>query len=324
MAGFAGHYYLRYPRLYICCPIDTSMSHRRLLFLINPIAGTKSKENLVQYLHQKTTAAGIAFSFLYSTAGMKPACILEEAVKTKATDMIVCGGDGTVNMAAQALLNTHINLGIIPVGSGNGLARTAGIALKPGNALRSIFKGHTQRTDGFLINGNFSCMLSGLGLDAAVAAAFSKSESRGLYTYTRKSISEFLKASPFPFTIKTDSIQIDSHAFFISIANSNQFGNNFTIAPRASLCDGLLDIVIVKKMWKIKMLYAIIKQLNSGYPVHAENNASENEDIVYLQTSSLTIHNPSFAPLHIDGDPADTNKTLHIKVIPGAFNLIVP
>jgi diacylglycerol kinase family enzyme len=298
--------------------------HRHLLFVINPVAGTKSKDDLLRYIRDKTTAASIPFSFLFSTPSMKGSEILGECSKMNATDVVVCGGDGTVNMAASAIAGKEINLGIIPVGSGNGLARTAGIPMKPGAALRVVFNGNVAKTDAFLVNDLFSCMLTGLGLDAAVAESFAKSEKRGLYNYTTKSIIEFLKAAPFPFTLKTGSIKIDSNAYFVSIANSNQFGNNFTIAPKASLHDGLLDVVIVKKMWKVKMLYAIARQLNGGYNVFGNNSNPESEDIIYLQTPSLTILNPSLAPMHIEGDPAAASAFLNIRIIPSAFNLIVP
>jgi diacylglycerol kinase family enzyme len=298
--------------------------HRHLLFVINPVAGTKSKDDLVRYIREKTTASAIPSSFFFSSAAMNGSEILDECRRLNATDRVVCGGDGTVNMAARAIEGQQINLGIIPVGSGNGLARTAGIPMKPGAALRIVFKGNIAKTDAFLVNDAFSCMLTGLGLDAAVAESFAKSGKRGLFNYTTKSIVEFLKAAPFPFTLKTGSIKIDSNAFFISIANSNQFGNNFTIAPKASLHDGLLDVVVVKKMWKVKMLYAIARQLNGGYNVFGNNSNPESEDIIYLQTPSLTILNPAMAPMHIDGDPVPTSAFLNIRIIPSAFNLIVP
>ncbi len=296
---------------------------RRFLFLVNQKAGTRSKDGLIDYLKQRTNEAGIQYEFLTNMVDASTEVLQQKLHAYNATDLVVCGGDGTVNLGAQAVIDTNINLGVIPVGSGNGLARSAGISTKPGAALRTILKGRIEKTDAFLINDKFSCMLSGIGLDAAVAHSFAKGNGRGLYNYTLKSISEFIKASPFHFTLKTDSLIIDSQAFFISVANSNQFGNNFTIAPKASLHDGLLDVVIVKKMWKLKMLYAIGKQLTAGYNLHQGGN-TDNEEIIYLQTTSLTITNPSLAPLHIDGDPTDSSALINIKILPAAFNLLLP
>jgi diacylglycerol kinase family enzyme len=115
-----------------------------------------------------------------------------------------------------------------------------------------------------------------------------------------------------------------SEAFFISIANSNQFGNNFTIAPEASLTDGLLDIVIVQKMSKLRLPFAILRQIrgNNHLQQLADDIASKN--IIYFQTPRLQIGNSKYAPLHIDGDPKETSDNFDIQIIPKAFSLLIP
>jgi len=250
--------------------------------------------------------------------------ILQAVEDAHATDLIVCGGDGTVNLAAKALQNTKINIGIIPVGSGNGLARCAGIPLKPGGAFNVILKGKIQHTDAFNVNNHFSCMLSGLGLDAAVAERFAKSASRGLLTYTTQTLIQFFKANPYQFGIELPGFGFYSDAFFISVANSNQFGNNVTIAPKASLCDGLLDVVIVQKMLKTSIPLAVLKQLRGNNKLHSIADAVGKQNVIYLQTPSLSIVNKQLAPLHIDGDPCETVKDINIKILPAAFRLLVP
>jgi len=297
---------------------------RNLLFLINPISGTKSKDALEIYLKRKAAAAGLPYSVLYSTASMDAHTVLHAVEDAHATDLIVCGGDGTVNLAAKAVQQTNINLGIIPVGSGNGLARCAGIPLKPGAAFNVILKSNIQHTDAFKVNDHFSCMLSGLGLDAAVAENFAKSASRGLFTYTTQTLIQFFKANPYQFGIELPGFNFYSDAFFISIANSNQFGNNVTIAPKASLCDGLLDIVIVQKMLKASVPMAVLKQLRGNNKLRSIADAVGKQNVIYLQTPSLNIVNKQLAPLHIDGDPCETVKDLNIKVLPAAFRLLVP
>jgi len=297
---------------------------RNLLFLINPIAGTKSKDALEIYLKRKAATADLLYSVLYSTASMDAHTILQAVEDAHATDLIVCGGDGTVNLAAKALQHTNINLGIIPVGSGNGLARCAGIPLKPGGAFNVILKGNIQHTDAFKVNDHFSCMLSGLGLDAAVAESFAKSASRGLITYTTQTLIQFFKANPYQFGIELPGFDFYSDAFFISIANSNQFGNNVTIAPKASLCDGLLDIVIVQKMLKTSIPLAVLKQLRGNNKLRSIADDVGTRNVIYLQTPSLNIVNKQLAPLHIDGDPCETVKDIKIEVLPAAFRLLVP
>jgi diacylglycerol kinase family enzyme len=111
------------------------------------------------------------------------------------------------------------------------------------------------------VNEEFSCMLSGIGFDAKVAHDFANKTSRGLITYTQQSIVNFFKAHPYQFEVSVDGFSFFTEAFFISVANANQFGNNFTIAPKASLSDGMLDVVIVQKMHKAKLPFAILKTI---------------------------------------------------------------
>ena len=187
------------------------------------------------------------------------------------TDVVICGGDGTVNAVVNALQGVQVNIGIIPMGSGNGLAFAAKIPKQTGRALDIIFKGNACPIDAFHINEKFSCMLCGIGFDAVVAHEFAKQKTRGLQTYIRISTMKFFKSKPYPFEIKLDDRIIKTDAYFISIANSNQFGNNVTIAPRASMSDGLLDIVIVKKMNKISLPFSVLLQVAGNNRLHAGN-----------------------------------------------------
>ena len=166
--------------------------------------------------------------------------------------------------------------------------------------------------------------MSGLGFDAQVAHDFAKQQKRGLLTYIKLSTKNFLLAKTYPFELNIDGKAIHTDAFFISIANSNQFGNNFTIAPQASLHDGLLDIIVVNKMSKLRMTFAILKQLHSGKVRLYEDKKYHRNEIHYFQTKKLTIKNPQLAPLHIDGEPVETAATLEIEIIEKAFKLLVP
>jgi diacylglycerol kinase family enzyme len=116
----------------------------------------------------------------------------------------------------------------------------------------------------------------------------------------------------------------NSDAFFISIANSNQFGNYVTIAPKARLNDGLLDVVIIKKQNKIQTGFSIIKQIVFGKNQTFPQVFEKDKSVYYFQTNQIKIQNPGLAPLHIDGEPAETNSIIEIKIIPNAFKLIQP
>jgi diacylglycerol kinase (ATP) len=300
------------------------MKKRSILYLVNPIAGTRTKQGLESFLKQKSEAAGLKHAVVHSTKDMDVATLRHWVDDAHATDLVVCGGDGTVNLAASALQGTDINLGVIPVGSGNGLARCAGIPLKPTDAFEIILKGNIQLTDAFKVNDHFSCMLSGIGLDAAVAHRFAHGNSRGLYNYTKQTLIQFFKAHPYQFEVTLPDFSFFTDAFFISIANSNQFGNNMTIAPKASLSDGLLDLVIVQKMPKAGMPLAILRQVRGNNKLHTLAESVGKRNIIYLQTPSVKISNKHHAPLHVDGDPCDTADNFDVEIMPGAFKLLVP
>jgi diacylglycerol kinase (ATP) len=296
---------------------------RKIAYFINPISGTQNKEQLIQLIERQTVAQDIRYQILETRADgnydFLPALIIEEGF----TDIVICGGDGSVNQITAHLLHSAINVGIIPMGSGNGLALAAGIATEHEKALEIIFKGKAEYIDAFYINKHFSCMLCGLGFDAQVAHDFAEQKTRGLSTYVKQTVKNFLTAIPYPFIIKLNDLEIKTEAFFISIANSNQFGNHVTIAPKASLNDGFLDIVIVKKMSKIRMLYSLLMQIKLGQITNTEKKYHQ-KDIFYFQTKQLLIENPKHAPLHIDGEPATTARHFEINVVEKAFRLLQP
>jgi YegS/Rv2252/BmrU family lipid kinase len=298
--------------------------NRKFIYFINPISGTGGKAMLLEIIKNKTAEKNIPFEILHTNAAGEYDYLKEKMAAEKITDVIICGGDGSVNQIAGALLGTPVNIGIVPMGSGNGLAFAAKIPKRIHKALEIIFAGNTAYIDSFYINNKFSCMLCGLGFDAQVAHDFAKQSKRGLLTYVKQSIKNFFSAKPYPFEMILDGKSIHTDAFFITIANSNQFGNNFTIAPQASLHDGLLDIVVVNKMSKMRMIWTVLKQIRNGQVRMYEDKKYHNNDIHYFQTKRLTIQNPQLAPLHIDGDPVETTAAFEIEIIENAFKLLMP
>jgi YegS/Rv2252/BmrU family lipid kinase len=298
--------------------------NRKFIYFINPISGTGGKGLLVDIIKKKTAEKNIPFEILHTNAAGEYAYLKEKIAVENITDIIVCGGDGTVNQIAKGLLGIIVNIGIIPLGSGNGLALAAKIPKRIHKALDCIFAGNAVFVDSFYINKIFSCMLCGLGFDAQVAHDFAKQKKRGLATYIKQSTKNFFRARYYNFKIVLDNKTINSEAFFISIANSNQFGNNFTIAPQASLHDGLLDIVVVNKMSKVRMIWTILKQIRNGQVRIYEDKKYHRNNIHYFQAKKITIKNPELAPLHIDGDPAQTSAAFEIEIIENAFKLLIP
>ena len=295
---------------------------RKIIYLINPKSGTKKKDLIQKQIEKITQEKGVSFEFIHTNIEGNYNFIREKIETDKITDVIIIGGDGTVNKVISELRFLNVNFGIIPIGSGNGLARAANIPMKIKSSLELIFKGSGKLVDGFFVNEQFACMLSGIGFDAKVAHDFSTKASRGLFTYTQQSIINFFKAQPYQFQIIVNGFNFFTDAFFISVANSNQFGNNFTIAPKASLNDGLLDVVIVQKMNKAKLPFAILQQLRGNNKLQNLVEDISKKNILYFQTPSITIQNLKHAPMHIDGEPVETKETIKFEIIKDCFNLI--
>ena len=296
---------------------------RRMVYLINPISGTYKKEDIKKLIHEITTEKNIPFEIVPTNASGNYEFLKEKIEAENITDLIIVGGDGTVNQIVNSLHKlVNVNFGIIPVGSGNGLAYAAGIPKKPKDAILHLFKGMPQYIDAFCINDRFSCMLSGLGFDAKVAQDFSTSASRGLLTYTQQSLLNFFKAQPYQFEVTVEDFTFFTESYFISIANGNQFGNNITIAPQADLTDGMLDVVIVQKMSKAQLPFAVLRQIRGNNKLQNLVKEISTQNILYFQTPKLSIRNLKLAPLHIDGEPTETTDFFEVNVLKDCFKLI--
>ncbi len=297
---------------------------RHIIYIINPISGTGAKQDLQSLIEQETRLKGIPYDIFPSVASGDYSFLLDTIKEKKVTDVVIAGGDGTISQVVSSLMDCAINFGVIPCGSGNGLAYTAKIPKQPAKALDIIFNGKASPVDGFTINGQFACMLCGLGFDAKVAHDFAQQPRRGLATYVKQVVKNFFSAHTYPFRLKVNGSSLETDAFFISIANSNQFGNNFTIAPKASLTDGLLDIVIVTNQNKLSLLLQTLKQVSGRNKLQTDSIIDKNKGVIYFQTDKLSIINAAQAPLHIDGDPAETPDKLQIEVKQNCFRLIQP
>lgn len=292
----------------------------KLILLMNPISGTSDKAGLKAMISLRLEQWGVPFAFMDTDPTGAYIELREKVKEEEVRRLVLIGGDGTVSHSTSVLRDLPVEFAVIPAGSGNGLARAANIPTDPLQALELAVYGKAVMIDAFNINQHFSCMLSGIGFDAQVAHDFAKMKTRGLWTYARISAANFLDAVEYPFTLHLNGIEIHTEAYFISIANGNQFGNNFTIAPKAQLNDGLLDIIIVQKMNKMQVLLSVFYQMKYGTVQH---DTKDKEGILYFQASSIEIHNPMLAPLHVDGDPVETSKLIVVNLLPKALPLII-
>lgn len=295
---------------------------RNFIYIINPISGVSSKDRIQNMIAKETLRLGHTYKLVPSVDSGDYNFLKQTIIDEGVTDIVIVGGDGTISQVVDSLMQLPVQFGVIPCGSGNGLAFGAGIPKAPRKALELIFNNNAKWVDGFRINKKFACMLCGIGFDAQVAHDFAKANQRGLATYVKKVFSNFLSAKAYSFQIKLKDKTFATYAYFISIANSNQFGNNFTIAPKASLSDGLLDVVIVTDQSKFTLLYSTILQVGGLNALQAQENIDKNKGVIYFQTDQISIINPDHAPLHIDGEPAETEDTLNIAIQPNCFKLL--
>jgi len=298
--------------------------HKKVLFIFNPIAGTQAKYSIRKLVEEKLTASNMPCFVFPSVASGDYNFLKSIIAEEKITDILIAGGDGTVNQVVGSLMNEKVNFGIIPCGSGNGLALAAHIPVQPEKAIEVFIKGAPIVIDGFHVNGRFACMLCGLGFDAKVAHDFANQPKRGLTTYINQVIKNFISATTYSFEISLANRVIETQAYFISVANSNQFGNNFTIAPQASLNDGLLDVVIVTNQNKMSVLVQTLMQVTGINKLEDQAFITGKKGVIYFQTNKLKVTNNNNAPLHIDGDPAESAASFDFEILPNCFSLIQP
>ena len=292
------------------------MQKTSIAFIVNPLSGTdrvKALENLIfENLDKNIFEIEIVFT---KYAGH--ATLLSKELAQKNTNIIVAvGGDGTVNEVASALVNSKSILAILPKGSGNGLARACKIPLNTSKALQIILKQDSIKIDVGFANEKYFFSNTGVGFDAFVSKQCKNEKNRGIKMYLQKSIQAFINYQPENYLIEIDEKTYNTKAFMISIANGNEFGYGFKIAPTASLSDGLLDIMIIEPL---TLLTATTVSFNAW-----KGNIHQHSKVTHLQGKSIKINNNLMDCFQIDGDAVELNKNLEIKILPKALNIFVP
>ena len=241
--------------------------------------------------------------------------LAQDAVEQHYDIVAVAGGDGSINEVGTQLIGTDIALAIIPCGSGNGLSRCLHIPLDPLKALELINRKAICQIDTVKVNDVPFISISGTGYDAQVADDYAKDQHRGFETYFRYIIKNYFKLGEKDYTIVLPERTINTKAFFISFANSNQMGYDVPISPNASLWDGLVDICIVRKPNALEL------PIVGGYFLSKNMDKAPKVDII--QTPSVDILRPEAAVVNIDGESIMFEKDLHIRINPLSLNVIV-
>jgi YegS/Rv2252/BmrU family lipid kinase len=288
-----------------------------ILFIVNPKAGITIKSKLFikllagHYLDSSRYTPEIKFT-KYATHATELAL---EAVKNGIPIVVAVGGDGTVNEVACALVNSTVTLGILPTGSGNGLAHHLKIPMNLIQALRVINKGKSKPIDTININDRLFTSIAGIGFDAKVAEKFASSGVRGLLSYMRIILQEFRTYEPRDYEMLIDEKPVTRNALMISFANSDQFGFHSRIAPQAKIDDGWLDICVVTKPSLVRVFFAAPRVFfgTFGKTGYAE----------YFKAKKVEISKTGGSNVNIDGEAVTLDKDVKISVNPLSLRVLV-
>ena len=288
---------------------------KKAVFVINLISGTSDKAAIPGLIDQYLDKT----KFEYEIAITQYAGHASE-IATKAKDdgvdvVVAVGGDGTVNEVARAIVHSNTALGIIPCGSGNGLARHLLLPLNVRKAIDVINRGEVRQLDYGIINDYPFFCTCGMGFDAFVSMKFAEAGKRGPITYVENVLREGLKYKPETYTIEDDNGTLQYKAFLISCANASQYGNNAYIAPQASMSDGLMDVIIMEPFDVFEAPQISIEMFST--------TLVKNSKIKTFRTRHLHIHRDKPGVIHYDGDPVMTGADIDIELKPKGINIIV-
>ena len=286
---------------------------KKVLFIVNPISGGKSKRKILRLIEAFASGSGIETTIRQTEAAGHATLLAKES---DADVVVAVGGDGTVSEVAQGIAGTDKALGIIPCGSGDGLALHLGISRRPERALRTLLDGLVQTIDYGLVDGRPFFCTTGVGLDAEVAWQFAASGKRGLWTYISLSWKIWQHFKPETYTIEVDGKTLTAPAVFVTVGNANQWGNQARITSLASLQDGLLNLTVVAPFKTIEIPVLATKLL--------DGRAHTSRRVQLATGRHIVIRRSQEGPAHFDGDPCRKGTEIVIDIVPAALKVVVP
>lgn len=278
---------------------------KQILALINPISGTANKDYLPETIRQVVDSSIFDLSIRFTQRPNHAYQLAKEAAGNGYYGVIAVGGDGTVNETASALCDTNTALGIVPNGSGNGLARHLDIPMDINEALEIINNRNIGQYDYCTANNHPFFCTCGVGFDAQVSAKFAKSGKRGPLSYVKSAVSEYLKYRPQSYRITSPEGTIAEKAFIIACGNASQYGNNAYIAPNADMQDGLIDVTVILPITPLDT--AMLGILLFSRHIDQDTN------IISFRTPSLTIERDKSGIMHLDGETMMMPEKIEIR-----------
>lgn len=287
-----------------------------VLFIVNPVSGTSDKKNLPERIERSLDKGRFAPLVLYSEHAGHAHSIAKEYVEQGVRKIIAVGGDGTVNEVASAVMNSSSILGIVPLGSGNGLARHLKIPMNIDKAVDLINRDRIIMVDYGLLNQTPFFCTAGVGFDALIGNKFSTMEDRGFANYVKTSIQEYFRYEPQFYTLRDNGHSMEKEAFLITIANASQYGNNAYIAPEADVSDGLLDVTVISPFPKF---------LSPSFGLMLFNRKlGRSKYVEMFRIRQLTVERQQPDFVHFDGEPSTMGEKLTFKVKHMGLNVLIP
>lgn len=291
------------------------MIKKKLLFIVNPISGGRSKARMERIINLNLSAVKYNYQIVYTKYAHHGKQIVEERAD-RFDAVIAVGGDGTINEIAESLSLKNIIMGIVPMGSGNGLARHLGIPLTPDKAIQSLNDFHTMTVDTATLNGHFFVSIAGIGFDSLIAADFDKTQGRGFINYARLTTKEYFAFKEQNYHITIDGKTLNRKAALVTFANSNQFGFETKIAPNAIIDDGFIDVCIMKKP-KIYQMPLLMSQIWSS-------SAHKSELLEIIKGKHIIVEPNEFLYANIDGESIEVGEKIEVVVKHKNIEIIIP
>ncbi|MEZ4811261.1 MAG: diacylglycerol kinase family lipid kinase [Allomuricauda sp.] len=296
------------------------MAAKNIHFIINPSAGKGKSPLTPEFLEQFFVRSLTQVTVKYSNYKKHAIELTKESIAQGADILVACGGDGTINEVASSLVGTSIPLGIVPIGSGNGLASNLGISKNLRKALTLLRNPHTTQIDVGCINGKYFFSNTGLGFDAKVIKNYESSHRRTLLGYLQACAMSFKKHDSIRnIAIKINDQDIRTDIFMVFVSNSNEMGYKLSLTPKASLQDGFLDALVISKIGRLKMLWlGILLLMNRPYLLKEAKSFR-------AQKIELFKDGKEILDSQVDGELFSVgNRHISIGVMAHALNVIAP
>ena len=288
---------------------------RKIVFILNPHSGTDDKVRMPKLIEENINTKAYDYDIVFTEYAGHAADIAKDCASRGIDIVVAVGGDGTINEVARSIVHTNTALGIIPCGSGNGLARHLCIPLDPRKAISLINRACIESLDYGVINDLPFFCTCGMGFDAFVSMKFAESGKRGPISYAENILREGLKYEPETYTLEDETGTKQYKAFLISCANASQYGNNAYIAPQASMSDGLMDVVIMEPFDVIEASQVSFDMFNK--------TLDKNSKIKSFRCKKLHITRSKPGVIHYDGDPVMTGADIDVHLEEKGIKMII-